>query len=140
MDVALWIAQVVLALVFGAAGTIKLSRPKEKLAPNMGWVEDFSAGFVKFGGGIELLGALGLILPGPTGSDSGCGDRPCNQSARGGSGPSSTRRARVDHRQHGAGRHRRIQRLGSVPGPSPVVGSGPEGRLSPVGSTEDASQ
>ena len=64
MDTALWVAQIVLALAFGAAGVIKLSQPKEKLAANMGWVEDFSAGFVKFVGGVELLGALGLILPG----------------------------------------------------------------------------
>lgn len=32
----------------------------------MGWVEDFSDGFVRFIGGVELLGALGLILPAVT--------------------------------------------------------------------------
>ncbi|MGH8871972.1 MAG: DoxX family protein [Acidimicrobiia bacterium] len=67
MDTALWIAQVVLAVAFGVAGTLKLSQPKEKLEANMGWVEDFSGGFVRFVGGVELLGALGLVLPAVTG-------------------------------------------------------------------------
>jgi len=67
MSTALWIAQIVLAIAFGVAGTLKLSQPREKLAENMGWVEDYSAGFVKFVGATEVLGALGLILPGVTG-------------------------------------------------------------------------
>jgi uncharacterized membrane protein YphA (DoxX/SURF4 family) len=66
MDIALWIAQIVLALVFATAGLLKLRQPREKLAASMGWVEDFSGGFVKFVGGVELLGALGLILPAVT--------------------------------------------------------------------------
>jgi uncharacterized membrane protein YphA (DoxX/SURF4 family) len=66
MNTPLWIAQILLALVFGAAGVMKLTQPKEKLLANMGWVEDFSGGFVKFVGGVELLGALGLILPAVT--------------------------------------------------------------------------
>ncbi len=66
MDVALWIAQILLALVFATAGLLKLRQPREKLAASMGWVEDFSDSFVKFVGGVELLGALGLILPAVT--------------------------------------------------------------------------
>ncbi|MGH8913246.1 MAG: DoxX family protein [Acidimicrobiia bacterium] len=66
MNIALWIAQVVLALSFVAAGGIKVSQPKEKLEASMGWVEDFSLGFVRFVGAVELLGGLGLILPGIT--------------------------------------------------------------------------
>jgi uncharacterized membrane protein YphA (DoxX/SURF4 family) len=63
LNIAIWIAQVGLALVFLAAGLAKLRQPREELAPRMGWVEDFSDGFVKFVGGVEVLGALGLILP-----------------------------------------------------------------------------
>jgi uncharacterized membrane protein YphA (DoxX/SURF4 family) len=66
MNTALWIAQILLALAFGAAGVMKLTQPREKLLANMEWVEDFSGGFVKFVGGAELLGALGLILPAVT--------------------------------------------------------------------------
>jgi uncharacterized membrane protein YphA (DoxX/SURF4 family) len=67
MNVFLWILQIVLAAAFGMAGLLKLTRPKEKLADNMAWVEDFSPGVIRFIGGAELLGALGLILPAVTG-------------------------------------------------------------------------
>ena len=63
MNLALWIITVVLAVAFGTAGLLKATQPKEKLAANMGWVNDFSAGTVKFIGVVEILGALGLILP-----------------------------------------------------------------------------
>lgn len=63
MNIALWIIASVLAAVFLMAGLMKATRPKEKLAPTMGWVEDFSAGTVKFVGIMEILGAIGLILP-----------------------------------------------------------------------------
>ncbi|MEU6250671.1 DoxX family protein [Glycomyces sp. NPDC047010] len=67
MNVLLWILQGLLALAFLAAGVMKTTQPKEKLAPNMPWVNDFSAGTVKFVGIVEALGALGLILPAVTG-------------------------------------------------------------------------
>ncbi|GAA3799962.1 DoxX family protein [Sphaerisporangium flaviroseum] len=67
MNVFLWVLQVLLALMFGAAGVLKTTQPKEKLAKNMGWVEDFSPNMVKFIGAMELLAALGLILPAVTG-------------------------------------------------------------------------
>jgi len=63
VNTALWIAQIALAFAFMTAGLLKLRQPKEKLAMTMGWVDDFSAGFVKFAGVVEVLGALGLILP-----------------------------------------------------------------------------
>lgn len=63
MNITLWIIAAVLAVVFFMAGLMKAMQPKEKLAANMGWVEDFSAGTVKFIGVVEMLGALGLILP-----------------------------------------------------------------------------
>lgn len=67
MQVFLWIVAGLLALAFLAAGGMKLTQPREKLAASMGWVEDFSAPMVKLIGGLEVLAALGLILPGLTG-------------------------------------------------------------------------
>lgn len=63
MNIVLWIAAGLLALVFLASGGMKALRPKETLAANMGWVEDFSAGAVKTIGVLEILAAIGLILP-----------------------------------------------------------------------------
>jgi uncharacterized membrane protein YphA (DoxX/SURF4 family) len=64
MNVVLWIIAGVLAAGFLAAGLMKVSQPKEKLAASgMGWTEDFSAGTVKTIGTLEILAAIGLILP-----------------------------------------------------------------------------
>ncbi len=64
MNVVLWIIAGLLAAAFGAAGLMKLTAPKEKLAASgMGWTEDYSAGQVKTIGTLEVLGAIGLILP-----------------------------------------------------------------------------
>jgi hypothetical protein len=63
MNAALWIIQVLLALLFLFAGGMKLVLPiaemtKEIVMP--GW-------FLRFIGVAEVLGGLGLILPGLTG-------------------------------------------------------------------------
>ena len=64
MNVFLWIVAGQLALVFLAAGAMKLLRTKEDLAENgMGWTVDFSIPVVKSIGALEILAALGLILP-----------------------------------------------------------------------------
>lgn len=65
MNILLWILQILLALVFLWAGGLKLVLPIETLQamgpPNQihwpGW-------FMKFIGLCEVLGALGLVLPG----------------------------------------------------------------------------
>ncbi|CAM3214652.1 DoxX family protein [Stackebrandtia soli] len=67
MNVALWIVQVVLAVVFLGAGTLKTVRPKDQLRDQMAWVEDFSQGTIRFIGVTQILGAIGLVLPGLTG-------------------------------------------------------------------------
>lgn len=67
MHVFLWILQILLALFFGAVGLLKLTQPKPKLAQSMAWVEDFPEERVKLIGGLEVLAAIGLILPGWTG-------------------------------------------------------------------------
>ena len=67
MNVFLWVLQGLLAAAFLMAGLMKATRPKPDLAAQMPWVEDFSAGTVKFIGVAEVLGAVGLILPALTG-------------------------------------------------------------------------
>ncbi|MGA8115131.1 MAG: DoxX family protein [Actinocatenispora sp.] len=65
MNIALWIVSGLLAAAFLVAGLNKVVFPREKLAkaPGGGWALDFSAGFVKALGAVEILGAAGLILP-----------------------------------------------------------------------------
>jgi uncharacterized membrane protein YphA (DoxX/SURF4 family) len=64
MNVTLWIIASVLAVAFLAGGAVKVAWPKEKLAgAGMGFAEDFSAGAVKAIGALEILAAIGLILP-----------------------------------------------------------------------------
>lgn len=66
MNTAIWVAQVLLAAAFLAAGAMKLALPRKRLVdtgPAMAWAADFSDGAVKAIGTAEVLGALGLILP-----------------------------------------------------------------------------
>lgn len=67
MDTALWAMQVILALVFGLVGVMKLVVPKEKAAERMGYVNDFTENQLKLIGVAELAAAVGLILPWATG-------------------------------------------------------------------------
>ena len=55
MDVALWIIQVLLALVFVMAGVMKLTQPKEKIAAQMAWANDFSQNNIRLIGLVEVL-------------------------------------------------------------------------------------
>jgi uncharacterized membrane protein YphA (DoxX/SURF4 family) len=64
MNVALWIVAGLLAAAFLASGLMKVGQPKKKLADSgVGWTEDFSEPAVKAIGALEVLGAIGLILP-----------------------------------------------------------------------------
>jgi uncharacterized membrane protein YphA (DoxX/SURF4 family) len=63
----LWVVQVLLALVFLGGGLMKLLRTKAALEPSMGFVANYSAAQVKGIGAVEVLAALGLILPALTG-------------------------------------------------------------------------
>ena len=65
MNILLWIIQVLLALMFLFAGGMKLVIPSEVLQ-SMGPPTQivFPGWFMKFIGLCEVLGALGLILPG----------------------------------------------------------------------------
>ena len=64
MNTVVWIVQVVLALGFLMAGAMKVTQPRAKLAPQMGWVEDVTDAQVKGIGLVEVAAALGLVLPG----------------------------------------------------------------------------
>ncbi|SIN41064.1 DoxX family protein [Micromonospora cremea] len=65
MNLTLWIAAGLLAMVALLGGISKTFVPKEKLAaaPGGGWTEHASVGFVRTLGILELLAAVGLILP-----------------------------------------------------------------------------
>jgi hypothetical protein len=64
MNIALWIIAGLLAAAFLASGAVKLVQSREKLvASGMGVVEDLDAGTVKVVGALEVLAAVGLILP-----------------------------------------------------------------------------
>lgn len=67
MNIALWIAQALLAVVFLAAGGAKLLMPYERQVERMGYVKDFSPGAIRAIGALEVLGAIGVVLPALTG-------------------------------------------------------------------------
>ena len=59
MNAALWIVQIVLAMMMLMAGAMKVMKSKDELHEKMGWVEDFSENTIKAIGGLEVLGAIG---------------------------------------------------------------------------------
>lgn len=68
MDTVLWIAQSLLAGIFLATGLIKLTQPRLKMAAGpMGWAADATDGQFRTIGLLEVVGAVGLILPGALG-------------------------------------------------------------------------
>lgn len=67
MNIVLWVVQILLALAFGMAGIMKVTQPIDKLETRMGWVQSVGPGGVRLIGTLEILGAIGLILPALTG-------------------------------------------------------------------------
>lgn len=64
MTIALWVVNGLLALAFLGAGSMKLLKSREAIvAGGMRWAEDVSPAGIKVIGAVELLGAIGLILP-----------------------------------------------------------------------------
>jgi len=64
MNVVAWVLQIVLAVAFLASGGMKVVRPKPALvSAGMGYAADFTDGAIKAIGLIEVIGAVGLILP-----------------------------------------------------------------------------
>lgn len=67
MDVALWIAQGLVASIVAIAGAVKLFVPKERLERRMHWATSWPAGRIKLLGAAELAGAVGVVVPAATG-------------------------------------------------------------------------
>ncbi len=69
MNVALWIAAVVLAFGMGVSGFLKVvfGREKSTSNPRMAWAQDLTDPMFRTIGSLEFLGALGVILPALTG-------------------------------------------------------------------------
>lgn len=67
MEIAYWIVAGVLALFYFYAGGKKVLQSREQLQPMMGWVDTVPMPAVRAIGIVEVLGAIGLILPPLTG-------------------------------------------------------------------------
>ncbi|MFV2017815.1 DoxX family protein [Micromonospora sp. LOL_023] len=68
MNIVLWVLAGLLAVTFLAAGLMKVSQPREKLVEKgMGFAADLPMGLVRTIGVLEILAAIGLILPAVTG-------------------------------------------------------------------------
>lgn len=66
-NIALWVAQVVLAAVYVMAGFMKLTQPIDALvASGMSYAGDYPELLTRFIGTMEVLGAIGIILPAAT--------------------------------------------------------------------------
>lgn len=63
MNTALWIAQGILASMFGMAGLMKAFRPIESISERMGGWPAEMPGLTRFIGFVEIAGAIALILP-----------------------------------------------------------------------------
>ena len=65
MKIVKWILQSLLALAFLGSGMMKAFTPYADLIsnPQMAWANDFSPMFIKTIATLEILGAIGLILP-----------------------------------------------------------------------------
>jgi hypothetical protein len=67
MKLAYWIVGGLLAFLYLYSGAIKVVRSKEQLRPMMAWIDDLPLRLTRTVGGLEVLGAIGLILPPLTG-------------------------------------------------------------------------
>lgn len=63
INIVLWIAQGLLAVMFIMAGMMKTTQPVEVLAESLPWVASSPIGLIRFIGISELLGGLGLMIP-----------------------------------------------------------------------------
>jgi uncharacterized membrane protein YphA (DoxX/SURF4 family) len=62
MNIVLWILQVLVALAFLMHGLGMLNPPKEA-RPGMSYIQDLPPNLRRFIGVVEILGAIGLVLP-----------------------------------------------------------------------------
>jgi hypothetical protein len=67
MEIAYWIVGGLLAVFYLYAGGKKVAQSQQQLLPMMGWVDRVPMPLVRTIGVLEVLGAVGLILPPATG-------------------------------------------------------------------------
>lgn len=63
LNILLWVAQVILAIMFIMAGGMKTFQPIKDIAISIPWVTEAPVLLIRFIGLSELLGGLGLLLP-----------------------------------------------------------------------------
>jgi hypothetical protein len=63
MTVAYWVVAALLALLYVYSGGLKLLQSPDQLRPMMGWIDAMPLRLVRTIGVLEVLGAVGLILP-----------------------------------------------------------------------------
>lgn len=64
LHIALWVAQVFIAIAFCVIGAMKLGLPISKLAGMWPWTGQFPSYQVRALGVIDIAGGLGILLPG----------------------------------------------------------------------------
>ncbi|MFF5497722.1 DoxX family protein [Streptomyces aquilus] len=67
MNIAYWIVAGLLALFYLYSGALKALRSRDQLRPMMAWVDRMPLPVVRVLGAVEILGAVGLLLPPLTG-------------------------------------------------------------------------
>ncbi len=67
LNASLWAAQILLAIAFGCFGFLKAFQSLESLAHVMIWVNTATPAFVRLLGVLEMLGAIGIVMPWLTG-------------------------------------------------------------------------
>lgn len=63
MNVVVWVLQICLAVTFIYFGTLKMFLPIEKIEKKVTWAHDYSVAKLKAFGFLEIIGALGILLP-----------------------------------------------------------------------------
>ena len=66
MNIALWVVQVLTAVGFGGHGFLLASGP-QRMAERVPWVRALPTPFVRVLGVLEILGAIGVVIPAATG-------------------------------------------------------------------------
>ena len=63
INVLLWIAQVLIAVVFIGSGFVKFTMPIPELSQQMPWTGQLPVAFVRFIGIVDFTGGIGILLP-----------------------------------------------------------------------------
>lgn len=59
----LWLTQALMFLAFSSAGWLKLTKAPGELASSIPWAADVPLAFLRFIGGVDLAGGVGVLLP-----------------------------------------------------------------------------